>query len=81
MAARVRGILRRRPVDDGRLLERVRAKLGRVVSHPHAVTVDATGGRVRLRGSVLESEVSRLMRAVSRVPGVKAVVNAVGPRG
>src|SRR5918996_24565 len=34
--------------SDEVLAERVRARLGRVVSHPHAVRVSAEGGRVRL---------------------------------
>jgi hypothetical protein len=71
--ARARGALRRRPVDDDVLIERVRAKLGRVVSHPHAIAVNASDGSVRLRGSILESELPRLMRAVARVRGVRGV--------
>ena len=80
MAARARSVLRHGPVDDGVLVERVRAKLGRVVSHPHAIGVDATGGRVRLRGPVLQSELRRLMRAVWTVRGVRDVVNALDAR-
>jgi hypothetical protein len=71
--ARARGVLSRRPVDDDVLIERVRAKLGRVVSHPHAIAVNATGGSVRLRGSILDSELPRLMRAIGRVRGVRGV--------
>jgi osmotically-inducible protein OsmY len=71
--ARARGALRRRHVDDDVLIERVRAQLGRVVSHPHAIAVNANGGSVRLRGSILESELPRLMRAVARVRGVRGV--------
>jgi hypothetical protein len=77
LLARARGVLRRRPVDDGVLVERVRAKLGRLVSHPHAVDVNAIDGYVRLRGAVLQSEVPRLVRAVARVPGVRDVINAL----
>ena len=78
--ARARGVLRRQPVDDGVLVERVRAKLGRLVSHPHAVDVNAIDGCVRLRGAVLQSEVPRLVRAVARVPGVRDVINALNVR-
>jgi len=38
------------PVDDDVLVERVRAHLGRAVSHPHAVDVGAADGVVTLRG-------------------------------
>jgi osmotically-inducible protein OsmY len=71
--ARARGVLHRRPVDDDVLVERVRAKLGRVVSHPHAIAVNASDGRVRLRGSVLDSELPRLMRTVAGIRGVRGV--------
>jgi uncharacterized membrane protein len=75
--ARVRGTLSRKRVDDVVLVERVRAQLGRLVSHPHAIEVDATAGRVRLRGPILQSEVQRLLRAVAHVGGVREVVNAL----
>jgi hypothetical protein len=75
--ARARGALRRRPVDDDVLVERVRAKLGRVVSHPHAIAVNASDGQVRLRGPILYSEFPRLMRSVARVRGVRGVEDAL----
>jgi len=77
--ARVRGLFRRHPVDDDVLIERVRAQLGRAVSHPHAVHVDAFEGCVTLNGPVLEHEERRLLRAVRRVRGVCDVVNALDP--
>lgn len=66
---------RRRPVDDHVLVERVRARLGRYVSHPHAVHVAASNGEVTLSGPILKSETQRLVRAVHRVPGVRGVVS------
>jgi osmotically-inducible protein OsmY len=75
LVARVRSVLRSGPVDDDVLVERVRAKLGRMVSHPHAIAVAAVEGVVRLRGPVLQSEVQRLMRSVTRVAGVRRIVN------
>jgi uncharacterized membrane protein len=76
-AARVRGSVRRRPVDDLVLIERVRAQLGRVVSHPHAIDVKVTDGRVTLSGPVLRAEVNQLLRAVERVDGVRELVNTL----
>jgi len=77
IVARARGVLRRRPVDDDVLVERVRAKLGRLVSHPHAVDVNAREGRVRLRGVILESELPGLMHTIARVRGVRRVEHAL----
>ena len=62
-------------VDDGRLVARVRAKLGRVCSHPHAVDVDAQDGTVTLRGPVLASEVNDILAVVAGVRGVANVSN------
>jgi uncharacterized membrane protein len=60
-------------VTDEVLVGRVRAELGRVVSHPHAIEVIATGGHVTLTGPLLSYEVRPLLRAVRHVPGVRAV--------
>jgi hypothetical protein len=75
--ARLRGALRRRATDDVVLCERVRARLGRVVSHPHAIDVKATAGRVMLSGPIVQAEAKKLVRAVERVDGVREVVNAL----
>jgi hypothetical protein len=75
LVARARSIVSRRPVDDEVLIERVRAKLGRVVAHPHAISVVSTDVVVRLHGPVLQSEIQRLIRTIARVPGVRRVVN------
>jgi hypothetical protein len=73
--ASVRGTFRRKPVEDHVLVERVRARLGRVVPHPHALDVIATNGVVTLRGPILQHEVKRLLNAIDRVAGVREVVN------
>jgi len=73
--ARMRGARRHDLVDDAVLVERVRAQLGRMVSHPRAIDVEAIDGIVTLRGPILQSEVSRLCNAVARVPGVKELVD------
>jgi uncharacterized membrane protein len=60
-------------VDDEALIGRVRAALGRVVSHPHAIEAAASGGHVTLIGPILSYEVRPLLRAVRGVSGVRAV--------
>ena len=76
-AARARGAFVRRPVADEVLTERVRAQLGRFVSHPHAVDVEATNGVVRVSGPILQQEAPRLLRAIERIRGVREVINAL----
>jgi uncharacterized membrane protein len=62
-------------VDDAILADRVRAAMGRYVSHPHAIEVSADHGRVLLKGVVLDDELAPLLRCVEKVRGVKAVEN------
>ena len=75
LIAEMGSMLKREAVSDDVLVARVRAKLGRVVSHPHAIEVRAERGRVTLRGPVLAGEVDELLKAVSAVPGVREVEN------
>jgi uncharacterized membrane protein len=60
-------------VDDTVLTERVRAKLGRVVSHPHAIDVTAADGHVTLGGPILAHEADELIAKVAAVRGVREV--------
>lgn len=71
--AEARKIFEQEEVTDDVLIGHVRAELGRLVSHPHAIEVAATGGHVTLIGPILSHEVRPLLRAARRVPGVRAV--------
>jgi osmotically-inducible protein OsmY len=73
--ADARGRLRHEHVADPILVERVRAEMGRVVSHPRAIDVEARNGTVRLCGPILASEVNPLMDAVRSVSGVTGIDN------
>ena len=76
IAASTRGrFFRSEDVDDVRVLERVRAKLGRVCSHPHAIDVDVHDGEVTLRGPVLSEEVRDVLNMTASVRGVDSVIN------
>jgi hypothetical protein len=74
----VRARMRRRfgheaSADDLLLIERARAAMGRVVSHPHAIQIGAKDGRLVLSGPILASEVPFLKAAMHLVPGVNDV--------
>lgn len=56
--------------DDETLVARVRKEIGRAVSHPRAVKVDAQQGRVTLYGHVLEQEKRPLLDCVHTVSGL-----------
>ena len=55
---------------DYEISERIRARLGHVVSHPRAIGVDVAGGSVCLSGHVLADEYDAVLSAVWAVPGV-----------
>jgi hypothetical protein len=65
--------------DDVTVIERVRAKLGRTCTHPHAIEVEAADGTVTLRGPILEDEVKDVLAEAARVRGVRSVMNALEP--
>jgi hypothetical protein len=67
--------MQERDDSDAVLVNRVRSKMGRYVSHPSAIQVNAHAGRVRLSGPVLANEIARLFAAVRAVPGVAHVEN------
>jgi uncharacterized membrane protein len=64
-----------KPVSDQVLQQRVRSRLGRATSHPHAVEVEVSEGCVTLKGPVLKDELRRVLWAVRAVPGVKGINN------
>lgn len=59
--------------DDAVLVDRVRSKLGRVVSHPSAIQVTAHDGNVTLAGAILANEAAHLVKCVKWIAGVKDV--------
>lgn len=61
--------------DDSVLVDRVRSKIGRIVSHPAAIEVTAEDGNVSLSGPILANEVPHLLACVKWVNGVKDVNN------
>lgn len=71
--ATLRSGLSRDDTDDAVLVERVRAKLGTVVSHPSSIEVAARGGHVAVQGPILEEEAEPLLRSLQRVRGVRGV--------
>ncbi len=73
-----RRISKRNTVSDDQLVvERVRSKIGRAISHPHAVKVHAQQGRVILSGPILAQEKAHLLSVVRAVPGVAEIDDAL----
>jgi uncharacterized membrane protein len=80
-AAELRSRFRRESVDDVVLHERVRSAIGRAVSHPSAIDVSISDGRVTLKGPVLEEELADLLRTVGRVRGIGPLTNELEVHG
>lgn len=60
-------------VPDEVLVDRVRARLGHIVSRPGDIEVTAQGGTVCLTGVLGELEARRVIREIGRVRGVEKV--------
>jgi hypothetical protein len=73
--AEARRLLTGADVPDTVLIERVRSRIGHVVSRAHSIEVASTEGRVTLSGQVPGHELQALISAVKRIPGVKALDN------
>lgn len=65
------------PRSDAELRDRIQQRLGRMVSHPGAISVDVDNGVVRLSGGVLAKERDGLLAQVHDMPGVQKLVNAM----
>lgn len=71
----LRSLLDSGPADDVVLVQRVRACLGRVVTHPHSIDVEASDGVVTLSGPILEDEAPLLVDCALGVSGVRDLQN------
>lgn len=75
VGGRTRSLFWRRKATDDVLVERVRAKMGRYVSHPHSIEVTASDGQVVLSGAILRHEHMGLLAGVRAVPGVMDILD------
>lgn len=62
-------------VPDEILLDRVRTRLGRLVSHPGALNVRVAGSHVIVCGDVLTDEAPRLLAGLRSMNGVRDVID------
>ncbi len=62
-------------VPDQVIVDRVRSRLGRVVSHPRAVDVVVLDGKAILRGAIFQHEAPRAVAVTRSTPGVRVVID------
>jgi uncharacterized membrane protein len=76
VAAEMKGkIAGEEQVSDTQVFDRVRSRLGRIVSHPGAVHVEVMDGTVKLSGPILSHEARRVLRRIKHIGGVREVVD------
>ncbi|HEX2230417.1 MAG TPA: SRPBCC family protein [Candidatus Binatia bacterium] len=75
LAAETRNLIPERDVSDDVLEQRVRSKLGALVSHPGSINVKAENGRITVSGPVLAREIDGLLERIWSVRGVKNIEN------
>lgn len=66
---------KRKDVPDEVLVQRIRSKMGRFVSHPGSVKVTAHQGHVTLSGPILVNEANKLLKTVSSMRNITDVEN------
>ncbi|HJU65258.1 MAG TPA: SRPBCC family protein [Gemmatimonadaceae bacterium] len=74
-AAELRARVRKDEAGDEVIVQRVRAELGRSVSHPSSIIATSQDGLVTLSGPILTREADQVLSAVRRVRSVKEVVD------
>ena len=75
--ARTRGAMSSEPIDDERLRDRIRAKLGHLLEQPSRIDVQVHDGHVVLSGHARAEEVDELVAAVMAMRGVAEVDSRV----
>ncbi|HWB08897.1 MAG TPA: BON domain-containing protein [Pirellulales bacterium] len=75
MVAEFEGTFDSRAVSDSQLVERLRASLGHVASHPRLVEIKAQDGHVTLSGHAPADEIEGICCCAAGVRGVQSVDN------
>lgn len=75
MVAETRSMFRAEEVSDEVLVDRVRARLGRIPADIGAFDVRAQNGEVTLSGQISADDLPKVLRAARFVRGVKSVNN------
>jgi osmotically-inducible protein OsmY len=60
-------------VDDRKLTDRIRSKLGRVLLHPSDIEILVANGRVVARGKLERDAAQRALSTIRRIRGVDQV--------
>jgi hypothetical protein len=81
MRSKTRHLFSDEAVDDATVAERVKSALGRATAHQRAVSVRTADQCVTLTGDALASEITSIVSAVQRVPGVVSVQNNIRAHG
>lgn len=81
MRTKLRSTLRRAPINDDVLKNRLQAKLKRFLNDSGMVDVTTEGGHVQLRGAVRAQDVNRILRRIFFTRGIASVENQLEVTG
>ncbi|MGA9341992.1 MAG: BON domain-containing protein [Rhodanobacteraceae bacterium] len=79
--ANLRSRLRKEFPTDDQLNERIRARLGHLIAHPHSVLTSVADGRVVLHGKIAARDLNKLMSTLWALRGVVAIENHLETNG
>jgi uncharacterized membrane protein/CBS domain-containing protein len=68
-------IFERQTPTDEKLEAKIRTRLGRLASHPHAIKTTVENGKLNLSGQILADEEALLLRSVAALRGVREIEN------
>jgi hypothetical protein len=80
VAAIAMRVFKKRAIVDQVLAHRVRAELGRIVTNPSEIRVEAKNGHVTLSGGIPQPEYSPLLKRIQKVAGVRFINDRLTPR-
>jgi hypothetical protein len=81
LAIETESLFKREPISDAVLEARVQTRLGRLVSRPNHIQVSVSSGVVKLEGTVIPNEMSRVISGIAAMQGVTGVTNRLQPFG
>jgi hypothetical protein len=73
-------VFKKRAIVDQVLAHRVRTELGRIVTNPSGIRVEAKNGHVTLSGGIPQPEYSPLLKRIQKVAGVRFINDRLTPR-
>jgi uncharacterized membrane protein/CBS domain-containing protein len=73
VVAETKSIISREEISDEKLNARIRSKIGRLTTHPHALKTQVENGKVIISGQILSDEADDLVKGIEKMRGVNEI--------